>query len=81
MSAGSSATVSCDIARKWLDLAERRLDHYQDLYRSGRWRHYYASEEDFAVRMLDVINEDKNFAHLACVPTPVTPEQDLPSAA
>ena len=31
-------------AERWLDLAERRRDHFAELYRSGRWRLYY--EED-----------------------------------
>jgi hypothetical protein len=43
------------VTRKWLDLAERRLASYEELYRTGRWRHYYPTEELFAVRMLDVI--------------------------
>jgi uncharacterized repeat protein (TIGR03809 family) len=42
------------IARRWLDLAQRRLTYYEDLYRSGRWRHYY-TEEALAERMRDVI--------------------------
>ena len=32
------------IARKWHDLAEQRLDYYTELYRSGRWKHYYTEE-------------------------------------
>jgi hypothetical protein len=43
------------LTRRWLDLAERRLAHYEELYRNGRWRHYYATEELFARRMLDVL--------------------------
>jgi len=40
------ATVIMErIALKWRDLAERRRDHFIDLYRSGRWKHYYTSEE------------------------------------
>ena len=42
------------IARKWLNLALRRLDYYNELYRSGRWKHYY-SEETMALRMRDVM--------------------------
>jgi hypothetical protein len=26
-----------EISRKWLDLAERRLAYFAELYRSGRW--------------------------------------------
>jgi uncharacterized repeat protein (TIGR03809 family) len=42
------------IARKWLNLALRRLDYYNELYRSGRWKHYY-SEEAMVLRMRDVM--------------------------
>jgi hypothetical protein len=52
------------IARKWHDLAERRLDYYTELYRSGRFRHYY-TEERFAVRMLQVIEAAKRWCDLA----------------
>ena len=54
-----------DMARRWHALAERRLAHYDELYRSGRWRHYYASQEQFAARMLDVIRATKIWAGLA----------------
>ncbi len=47
-----------EIARQWHDLAERRLAYFTELYRSGRWRHYY-SQEYFALRMLDVIRAAK----------------------
>lgn len=33
------------IARKWLDLAERRKAHFIDLYDSGRWKHYYSEAQ------------------------------------
>jgi uncharacterized repeat protein (TIGR03809 family) len=55
------------IALKWHDLAQRRLDYYTELYRSGRWRHYY-TQERFAVRMLDVINAAKKWRELAGLP-------------
>ena len=49
------APLSYDaIARRWLDLAQRRLAYYEELYRSGRWTHYY-TEEAIAERMRDVI--------------------------
>lgn len=54
------------IAKKWHDLAERRLAHYTELYRSGRWQHYY-TQERFAMRMLDVINAAKKWRALAGV--------------
>jgi hypothetical protein len=51
--------------RRWLDLAERRLAYYDALYRSGRWRRYFASETLFARRMLDVITVTQSFRRLA----------------
>jgi len=57
------------IAHKWHDLAERRLDYYTELYRSGRWRHYY-TQERFAMRMLDVIEAAKRWRALAGIPRP-----------
>ena len=53
------------IARKWHDLAERRLAFYAELYRSGRWTLYYDSREQFARHMLDVIKAAKVWAKLA----------------
>ena len=55
------------IALKWHDLAQRRLDHYTELYRSGRWQRYY-TQERFAIRMLDVINAARQWRELAGIP-------------
>ncbi len=33
------------IARQWRALAERRRAHFIELYRSGRWRHYFTEQE------------------------------------
>jgi uncharacterized repeat protein (TIGR03809 family) len=33
------------IARQWRALAERRRTHFLELYRSGRWRHYFTEQE------------------------------------
>ena len=52
-------------ARRFLDLAERRLAWYEELYRSGRWRHYFPTEAHFARRMLDVITAVKAFRRVA----------------
>jgi len=71
-----------EIARKWHDLAERRLAYYDELYRSGRWKHYFQSREQFAARMLDVIAVAKAFRSLAGLPPAVsTPRDDLRPAA
>lgn len=52
------------ISKKWFDLAQRRLDYYVELYRSGRYRHYF-TEETLALRMLDVIQAVRQWAELA----------------
>jgi hypothetical protein len=62
------------IVQKWHDLAQRRLDHYTELYRSGRWQHYY-SQERFALRMLEVIEVAKRWRGLAGMPQLDRPEQ------
>ena len=56
-----------EIARKWHDLAQRRLEYYTELYRSGRWRHYY-TEDRFAIRMLDVIAAARKWDALTGAP-------------
>jgi hypothetical protein len=52
------------MTRQWLELAERRLAYYDELYRSGRWARYFATEEHFARRMIDVITVCKTFRRL-----------------
>jgi hypothetical protein len=70
------------IARKWHALARQRLLHYSELYRSGRWTHYYATREQFAARMLDVIKATQAWARLAShEPAPKNDKDDLQSAA
>ena len=39
-----------EIARKWLSLAERRRDHLEDLYRTGRFRKYFSEEKLLTLR-------------------------------
>ena len=58
------------VARKWCDLAERRRAHYVDLYRSGRWKHYY-TEAEFVLRMREVIRDADRWAKLAGPPAPM----------
>lgn len=53
-----------EISRKWRDLADRRLAYFTELYRSGRWKHYY-SEEEFVERMRDVVKAAKVWSNLA----------------
>ena len=52
------------ITRQCLELAERRLAYYDELYRSGRWTRYFATQEHFARRMLDVVTVCKTFRQL-----------------
>lgn len=51
------------ITRQWCNLAERRLQHYTELYRSGRWRRYY-TEERFVVVMNEVAKSVANWRAL-----------------
>jgi hypothetical protein len=70
------------IARKWHALARKRLLYYSELYRSGRWTHYYASREEFAAAMLDVIKAAKTWARLAGEEPPaLSGKDDIKSAA
>ena len=52
------------ISQKWRDLANRRLDYFTELYRSGRWKHYYTAD-DFTARMHDVVKAAKAWNNLA----------------
>ena len=65
MPAGTNALRLERVTRKWLDLAERRLAYYDELYRSGRWSLYFPTEDQFAVRMLDVIKVVKVMRRVA----------------
>jgi uncharacterized repeat protein (TIGR03809 family) len=51
-------------ALKWRALAERRRDHYFDLYKSGRWRHYYTDQE-FLDELRDAIALAQRWAKIA----------------
>jgi uncharacterized repeat protein (TIGR03809 family) len=52
------------VARKWRELAERRRAHFVEMYRSGRWKHYY-TEEQFLLRMREVISAADTWAQLS----------------
>jgi hypothetical protein len=53
------------IARRWLALANRQLLYFSQLYRSGRWTRYYASQEEFAAQMHKAIKAAQRWAWLA----------------
>ncbi|AMN41309.1 TIGR03809 family protein [Rhodoplanes sp. Z2-YC6860] len=62
------ATVKLEAtALKWRALAERRRDHYFDLYKSGRWRHYY-TDEKFLAELRAAIALAQRWAKIAPLP-------------
>ena len=52
------------IALKWRNIAEQRRDHHLDLYKSGRWKHYYTDEE-FLVEMRQAVAIAERWAKIA----------------
>ena len=63
------------IALKWRDIAERRRDHHLDLYKSGRWKHYYTDEE-----FLDRDAQAVAIADRWAVIAPRSGEREVPAA-
>jgi hypothetical protein len=55
------------IALKWRSLAEQRRDHHLDLYKSGRWKHYYTGEE-FLAEMTQAVAIAERWAQIAPLP-------------
>ena len=60
-----SGTIQTPIesVRKWHALAERRRNHFVELYRSERWRRYF-KEETFLLLMRDAIQNAENWAKI-----------------
>ena len=52
------------VALKWRNIAEQRRDHHLDLYKSGRWKHYYTDEE-FLVEMRQAVAIAERWALIA----------------
>ena len=67
-----------DVAQKWRDLAERRRAHLFELYRSGRWKRYYKSEDEFFLRMHQAMQDAEAWAGIA---PPPPPSQEAAEAA
>ena len=65
------------VALRWRDLAERRRDHFLELYQSGRWKHYYTDEE-FLKAMREAIMLAERWAAIA--PWPEATEPAAPAA-
>jgi len=63
-----------DLVRRWLELAERRLNYFSELYRCGRWRRYYTPEQ-FADRVVAVMKSVAVWRELAGKP-PAEPSGD-----
>lgn len=83
MPAAQGAGPFDDLSRRWHDLAERRLAYFAEFHRSGRWRLYYRTEQQFAARMLEVINAARIWARLAgrTPPTVTLPALEAARAA
>ena len=71
------------VALKWRALAERRRDHHLELYKSGRWRHYYTDQE-FLAEMRNAIAVAQRWAKIAPLPEEreqaETPQAETPQA-
>ena len=63
------------VALKWRNLAERRRAHHVDLYKSGRWKHYY-SDDEFVAEMSAANAIAQRWASIAPLP-----EEREPAAA
>lgn len=55
------------IARKWRALAEGRCAHFDDLYRSGRWKRYY-TEQEFLDELRHTVTIAERWAKIAPLP-------------
>jgi uncharacterized repeat protein (TIGR03809 family) len=64
MSAQFSSPPNDTVAQKWRALAERRRAYFVELYRSGRWTHYYTRDQ-FAARLREVMDAADTWAKLA----------------
>ena len=51
-------------ALKWRELAERRRAHFGELFRSGRWKHYY-TEHQFLFEMRQAVTVAERWARIA----------------
>ena len=55
------------IALRWRNIAEQRCDHHLDLYKSGRWKHYYTDKE-FLIEMRQAVAIADRWAVIAPLP-------------
>jgi len=61
------------VALKWRDLADRKRQHFAEMYRSGRWKLYYDQEEEFLARLREVVEAADAWHRIA-------PDQDRQAA-
>ena len=54
-------------ARNWERIAAQRRDHHLDLYKSGRWKHYY-SDDEFLIEMRQAVAIADRWAVIAPLP-------------
>lgn len=50
--------------QRWKWLAEKRRNHLLELYRSGRWRHYYENEDALARELRNVARGIEDWRNL-----------------
>jgi uncharacterized repeat protein (TIGR03809 family) len=81
MSARQCAHRFDELAQKWRILAERRCAHFLELYQSGRWEHYYRSEEQFVHCLYEAIRVTDRWAEIAPAPPAKTVAQEAPLGA
>jgi uncharacterized repeat protein (TIGR03809 family) len=67
MSAGQAAKALDVVAHKWRRLAERRREHFVELFYSGRWKLYY-TEDEFLKCMREAIRLTERWALIAPPP-------------
>ena len=51
------------LAQKWRGLAERRSEHFAELYRTGRWRRYY-TEDQFLTQMREAVRAAETWGEI-----------------
>ena len=64
------------VSHKWRRLAERRQAHLVELFHSGRWKHYYTTEERFLRSMRDAVSLTERWAMIAPPATEIA-HQDM----
>jgi uncharacterized repeat protein (TIGR03809 family) len=64
MQASPTAHRQEKLAQKWSELAKRRRDHFVELYKTGRWKHYY-TEAEFQDELRKVMQAAEEWERLA----------------